>query len=334
MALSRRKFLKLAGLAYGAALLPPLPPEESPRQAEGLGRAIHTIRIHDRPSADAPQVGLLAAETVFSIFGTVLSDDDNTNRTWFEMQRGFVHSAAVQPVRWLLNEPVGAMPEGGFLGEVTVPYTLAKTGPGSGFRTDYRFYYSTTYWITDMAADDEDNVWYRALDDRLRKYNWIRAEHVRRVRDSEITPLAPGKTKRIEVDLRRQTLRCFEDDVNVLETLCSTGVLLRVEDGRRVYGTPAGDWSIIRKRPTRHMAGDDGAAADFFDLPGVPWVSYFHWWGVSFHGTYWHNDYGRPRSHGCVNLQPETAKWLFRWCRPDAGLIEETRGDGTSVLVY
>ena len=61
------------------------------------------------------------------------------------------------------------------------------------------------------------------------------------------------------------------------------------------------------------MAGDDLAAADFYDLPGVPWVSYFHWWGVSIHGTYWHNDYGEPHSHGCINLPSATA-----WCSPTA----------------
>ena len=57
-------------------------------------------------------------------------------------------------------------------------------------------------------------------------------------------------------------------------------------------------------------------AANGFDLPGVPWVSYFTERGVAFHGTYWHNDYGRPRSHGCVNLTPAAAKWIYRWTNP------------------
>jgi lipoprotein-anchoring transpeptidase ErfK/SrfK len=58
------------------------------------------------------------------------------------------------------------------------------------------------------------------------------------------------------------------------------------------------------------MAGID------FDLPGVPWCTYFHWNGSALHGAYWHNDYGRPRSHGCLNLRPEDAKWLYRWTQP------------------
>ncbi|MCK7483271.1 MAG: L,D-transpeptidase [Candidatus Moduliflexus flocculans] len=53
-----------------------------------------------------------------------------------------------------------------------------------------------------------------------------------------------------------------------------------------------------------------------FDLPGVPWVIYIKENGIALHGTYWHNDYGRPRSHGCINLTPQAAKWLYRWTTP------------------
>jgi lipoprotein-anchoring transpeptidase ErfK/SrfK len=48
----------------------------------------------------------------------------------------------------------------------------------------------------------------------------------------------------------------------------------------------------------------------------VPWVLYITESGISFHGTYWHNDFGRPRSHGCINLTPQAAKWLYRWTMP------------------
>jgi lipoprotein-anchoring transpeptidase ErfK/SrfK len=53
-----------------------------------------------------------------------------------------------------------------------------------------------------------------------------------------------------------------------------------------------------------------------YDLPGVPWVLYLTQSGISFHGTYWHNDYGAPHSHGCINLSPQAAKWLYRWTSP------------------
>ena len=131
MILSRREFLKLSSLAFGAALLPPIPLEEGPRQALLLGRPIYQNIVYDRPSFDARKVGVIPAESIFNIFATIKSDDNYYNRTWYETQRGFVHSASIQPVRWQLNQPVKQVLQDGFLGEITVPYSLARTGPGS-----------------------------------------------------------------------------------------------------------------------------------------------------------------------------------------------------------
>jgi hypothetical protein len=59
--------------------------------------------------------------------------------------------------------------------------------------------------------------------------------------------------------------------------------------------------------------------------------------GVAIHSTFWHNDYGTPRSHGCVNTRPEDAKWVYRWTNP---IVDYTIGDltiedmkGTPIIV-
>ena len=70
------------------------------------------------------------------------------------------------------------------------------------------------------------------------------------------------------------------------------------------------------------MAAGDIAASGF-DLPGVPWVQYITKSGISFHGTFWHNDFGRPRSHGCINLSSSAAKWLYLWSSPSVPLNKE-----------
>ena len=49
-----------------------------------------------------------------------------------------------------------------------------------------------------------------------------------------------------------------------------------------------------------------------YNLPNVPWTMYFHG-GYAIHGTYWHNNFGRPMSHGCVNMKTPEAKILFQW---------------------
>ena len=212
MILSRREFLKLSGLAFGVAMLPPIPLEEGPRQAVLLGRPIYLNNVYDRPAFNARRVSIIPAGSIFSIYATVQSADDYYNRTWYETDRGYVHSASVQPVRWQLQVPVPDIAKDGFLGEITVPYTDARNGPGTHYNTAYRFFYSTTYKITQAQADDDGTFWYQALDDRLQKYNWVRAEHVRRVTDAEMAPIAPDVAdKRIEVDLEKQLFRCFEN---------------------------------------------------------------------------------------------------------------------------
>jgi lipoprotein-anchoring transpeptidase ErfK/SrfK len=338
MILSRRDFLKLSSLALGAALLPPTSFHEALLRPVLWGRTIYLNYIFDQPSLKAQHVGVIPAGSVFGIYDTVQSTDDYYNKVWYRSEKGFVHSASVQPVRWEIQRPTLDLPPEGFFGEISVPFTSAQNGPGEHYNTAYRFYYSTTYWVLKAQQLDDGSIWYQTLDDRTLKTYWVRGEHIRPVSDAELTPIDPTITdKRIEVDLEKQLFRAYQGGQVVLETLVSTGPYLRMENGHRIFGTPAGDWSILRKRPTRHMAGDDAASADFFDLPGVPWVSYFHWWGVSIHGTYWHNDYGRPRSHGCVNMKPEDAKWVYRWTLPEAGIKDKeylAAGTGTPMIVF
>jgi lipoprotein-anchoring transpeptidase ErfK/SrfK len=105
------------------------------------------------------------------------------------------------------------------------------------------------------------------------------------------------------------------------------------------FGTTPGLHRILLKRPSQHMVGGAAGDNDYYDLPGVSWISYFTASGISFHGTYWHNDYGRPRSHGCVNMLPEDAKWVFRWTLPTAAYDlrftrPAKRADGTLVKVF
>jgi hypothetical protein len=336
MRLSRRQFLNYTSLAAAGLLLPPPPPDEAPRRVEQLGRAVRGLYIYERPSFKSRQLNFLAADTVFNIFGTAVDEDEAPNKVWWRVRRGFVHSATTQLVRWELQTPIRDIPEDGFLGEVTVPYSASRVGPGSGYKFDYRYYYGTTYWVTQTALDEGGSLWYGIMGDRTKTYTWVPGEHIHPVTAEELAPISPTiLNKRIEISLSKQSLTCFEGDTVVLDTLCSTGVPLRREQGRLIYGTPVGDWQVIRKRASRHMAGDDLAASDFFDLPGVPWVSYIHWWGVAIHGTYWHTDFGRPRSHGCINVSNEVAKWVYRWTTPTIRVDErEVEAKGTAVTVH
>jgi L,D-transpeptidase catalytic domain len=113
--------------------------------------------------------------------------------------------------------------------------------------------------------------------------------------------------KKIVVDRSDQTLYAYENDELFMETLISTGLELTP--------TPRGSFHIFRKTPTRYMQGPLPNLADqqVYDLPGVPWTLYFTAGGAAIHGTYWHDNFGHPHSHGCVNLTPADAKKLYAW---------------------
>src|SRR5262249_34704837 len=105
MKFSRRDFLRFSGLALGAALLPPIPPDESPRHVQTLGRTVKGIFVYDRPTLKGATVGVLNADTVCNIYATVSSPDGGYNPRWYQVQQGFVYSGSVQPVRWQLQTP-------------------------------------------------------------------------------------------------------------------------------------------------------------------------------------------------------------------------------------
>jgi LysM repeat protein len=112
----------------------------------------------------------------------------------------------------------------------------------------------------------------------------------------------PASDKWIDVDLTHQSMTAYEGQRPVYHTLVSSGL--------PQFPTVVGAFSIYVKYAAADMSG--GAGDDAYFLPSVPYVMYFHG-NYGLHGTYWHNNFGRPMSHGCVNLPTPDAEWLFNW---------------------
>jgi lipoprotein-anchoring transpeptidase ErfK/SrfK len=115
---------------------------------------------------------------------------------------------------------------------------------------------------------------------------------------TSIAPPAVAMGRSIVVDLSDQRIYAYEDGVLVHNVLASTGL----------WGTPTvqGDFTIYVKHVAQTMSGPG------YYLPDVPYVMYFYQ-GYGIHGTYWHNNFGQPMSHGCVNLPTPEAEWFFNW---------------------
>ena len=130
--------------------------------------------------------------------------------------------------------------------------------------------------------------------------------------DSSVLSEATPSEKWIEVDLSEQRLRAWEGQSLFLEKLVSTGL--------PGLPTPKGEYRIWIKLRFTKMEGGQGKY--YYYLPNVPYVMFFEgsgvpaWRGYGLHGTYWHNDFGTQRSHGCVNLPTSIAERLFYWTLP------------------
>ena len=117
----------------------------------------------------------------------------------------------------------------------------------------------------------------------------------------------------VVVSLGAQRLWAYEGEEMVLTTLVSTGTAETPE-----VATPIGQFRILVKLLSETMEGVVNGEA--YRVEDVPHVMYFTDEGHALHGTYWHNNFGTPMSHGCVNLPIDVAEWMFRWAPEGTGV--------------
>jgi len=358
---SRRNFLKMGALSAGALVLNPWTKlrqlqGEFP-DAEKLGRIVNKVDIRSRPSVDATSVGTFYEDAVVIWLREVIGEapGGRQSRRWVETPDGFVYAPNVQPVNNLPNVPVMEIPNTslgrGMWTEVSVPMTqifLERDTAGSPWLKDTienglipRLYYSQVIWVDDVRTNSSGQVLYRC-NERFGYGDafWAAAEAFRPLTEEELAPISPDvENKRVIVDVTpsRQILSLYEGNSEVYACQISSGAKWdaygEIVDA---WGTPVGEnHHIWRKMISTHMSG--GQTGTGYDLPGVAWTTLFTGEGVAIHSTFWHNDYGTPRSHGCVNCKPEDAKYVFRWTLPvipyDPGDLTITDFSGTQISI-
>ena len=354
--LTRRDFLKIAALGAGALAFRPFTWQgiSELQQSELLGRiTVGKVDVYARPDANSQIVGALYEDQVVpwirEVVGTM---PGRIKQRWVETPYGYVWGGNLQPVRNLPNSQVSTLPNtslgAGMWMEVTVPYVdLILDNPPSrapwlqyreSISLPARFVYSQVVWVDQIRTDADGRVWYR-LNERFGSGDlfWGPAEAFRPLTADEIAPINPeAEEKRIVVNIDYQTLSCFEGNNEVYFARISSGALYDAwGNPTDAWGTPVGEFPIWRKAISLPLSG--GSASAGWSLPAVGWVSLFVGTGVAIHSTYWHNNYGEPSSRGCVNANPDDAKWIFRWSQPllsyDPGDVTVEMPGGTRVIV-
>ena len=164
---------------------------------------------------------------------------------------------------------------------------------------------------------------------RVARRGFLVRESVLRVVEPIARPTGvPAEDRWIHVDLSDQTLVAYEGDTPVFATLVSTG--------RAGFATPVGTYRIQSKHVSTTM-DDPDSLTEAYSIEDVPWTMYFEG-SYALHAAFWHDSFGHTRSHGCVNLAPADARWIFQWSTPALppgwhGVIATPRRPGTWVHI-
>ncbi len=139
----------------------------------------------------------------------------------------------------------------------------------------------------------------------------VRKDHMRMPTATDAPEGIDPWERWIDVDLSTQLLVAYEGAHPVYTTLVSTG---RKGTEEEPFETPTGRWRVYSKQVTSNMDGSTASDGNYA-IQDVPWVMYFEG-SYALHGAFWHRSFGHVRSHGCVNLGPSDARWLFNWTTP------------------
>jgi lipoprotein-anchoring transpeptidase ErfK/SrfK len=345
--ITRRDFLKTGILAAGAITIRPwenwsILRNEFP-DAEKLGRNCTEgfVQLFSKPDENSTVIDKVYEDSVVVWLREVVGEAPAGvySRRWVETPNGYLFAPNIQPVKNIINKPYEAIPVNpsgaGFWAEVSIPYMDItfenKATSWAVNSTKPRLYYSQVLWIDTIRRNESGQVEYRVNE----KYGnegdiyWGSGEGFRPITAEEIAPIHPDAgDKKIVVDINHQVLSCYEGKSEVYFCRISSGY-----QGNDKYTTPLGEHWPWRKLIALRMSGSTTGAG--WDTPGIAWTTMFDPGGASIHSTFWHNDFGTPRSHGCVNALPDDSKWVFRWGLPTISLAQdniEISGPGGTVV--
>jgi lipoprotein-anchoring transpeptidase ErfK/SrfK len=265
--------------------------------------------LEDAIAARNPVQYIEAGELRFVSYIDEANTNDSPKPDYFQLRSGVWISAqdVAQRERALIRYQglsFTATPENDFGWILPLQaYVETKRTPGTAQR-DYTGRQLVEYSIVQIyAAQVVDGVeWYLVGPDE-----WIEQRQIGRVSPMKSAPEGVNNGRWIEVNLFEQTLAVYDQNQLVFATLIASGV--------EPFYTRPGLFPIYKKLETTPMRGAfEADRSDFYYLEDVPWTMYFDE-ARALHAAYWRTRFGFAQSHGCVNLSPGDAHWLFDWAQ-------------------
>lgn len=260
------------------------------------------VPVYANPGDATPIRTLGAGFLYVSVMGKPIVAGD---QTWYQINPGeYVNANDVRIIRPSSFQGIAlaGTPDKpfGWMVYSTKPSPSAGAEPAKDAKFTLRYTPITVYEEQKVG----DLAWYRIGDNQ-----WVDQKKVALIFPAA-RPDGVGPTdKWIDVNKFEQTLAAYEGDRMVYATLVSSGL--------PQWDTDSGLFRIFAKVKIAKMSGREGLA-DYYFLEDVPWAMYFNK-DMALHGAYWHDKFGFKHSHGCVNLPPQDAKWLFDWTTPTIG---------------
>jgi len=311
-------------------------PEKPWWQQENIKERLHEVKLEHLES-DADDI--LAKRMVTGFFVAVDRTFRWNDRTWYKTTKGLVTPSerfwqtpgpkfhGIELVGETLTLPVAW----GYGGRKEVA-TYLMEGADKPPKNSKSIERHTAIPLSGRALDIGKTHYLET-----REGSYLKALHVR-VTEPGPPPAGLLPDERwIDVDLSSQTLVAFVGTRPVYATLISSGKESKIKE--KDHRTPTGEFRIREKHVTTTMDGDGSAAGDLpYSIEDVPYVMYFQG-AYALHGAFWHGNYGIQMSHGCVNLAPLDAKWLYFFSSPEArpgfhGAWARPEGTGTRVIVH
>ena len=280
----------------------PTPPEDSLYNDVSYARVNDLTNVYSEPTTAGGSIRNLGDGYLWStVTGPFAGDDGNM---WYLMNQGEyirAQDARVYPISQFAGVEVNNQPERPF-GWMVVDYWYSDEPGAEPAEDAIKLPRYTFVEVYDAVKDDQDWIWYDIGNGR-----WMRQTYLSLINVTDMPESLADDELWVDVDLYEQTFAAYEGRRMVYAGLISSGL------SQYGWDTDEGLFQVWDRWEETKMSGAEDKV-DYYFIEDVPYTMYIdRVTEIALHGAYWHDRFGYKHSHGCINMSPYEAEWVFNW---------------------